>query len=385
MSGAPPRFHVDVEPFPLEGTAPPARELLPGALATPYQAPAWIDAYARTVAPDRGERIVVARVLAGDEVVLALPLALRRVGPATIGAIVGGRHANLRLPAFCVVPALDDAASVAEAMTAAGRAVGADLLAFRGSPASWDGAPTPLAHLPHRASALALPVRAPLEAPQVLASALMSGPSRKKLRRKAEKLAAALGPLRHVVGGVDAEIGPLLDAYFRQKAARFEELGIPDPFDRAADVAFLRGVANPALGAVEVHALCAGERVLAVLAGACDGQRFSGMVSSIEADAEIRRSSPGDLLMVGLLERLAARGVVSFDLGIGEASYKADYCPAREALIDVALPVTGLGRMLAPLIRAGWSGSDAIRRRPALRAAAQRVRGWRPRKAGEGR
>ena len=47
------------------------------------------------------------------------------------------------------------------------------------------------------------------------------------------------------------------------------------------------------------------------------------------------------------MRRCCERGLTTFDLGIGQATYKTLFCPDAEPLFDSHLPLTSAGRMLA--------------------------------------
>ena len=153
----------------------------------------------------------------------------------------------------------------------------------------------------------------------------------------------------HRVAGTSAEIAPILSAFLTQKRDRFRATGIPDPFADAATQSFLHRACLAGLGearpAIELHALTMGERVLATFGAAVDATRCCGMFTSFDADPEIARSSPGELLMLEVIRHQCAQGRPVFDLGVGEARYKSSLCDEVEELVDVSLPVTARGHL----------------------------------------
>ncbi len=75
--------------------------------------------------------------------------------------------------------------------------------------------------------------------------------------------------------------------------------------------------------------------------------RYSGMMTSFDADPEVSRFSPGDLLLHHLVGEQTARGRLSFDLGVGEARYKASICDETIALVETVWPVSLRGHAYA--------------------------------------
>ena len=59
------------------------------------------------------------------------------------------------------------------------------------------------------------------------------------------------------------------------------------------------------------------------------------------------RHSPGLILLVHMVNESGARGVRSFDIGVGRAHYKSFFCRESEPLFDTFLPLTPRGRLAA--------------------------------------
>ena len=332
-------FIARVEPDPLDPALWEAVEA-----GTPYQRLDWVRAYADAFAGPEGFalEVVTLRCRAG-RVAALLPLAVGRRHGIRVGAILGGRHANFHLP-----PA-DAAAGAAlpACLAEIGRRLGVDALLFTNVPRTWNGRKVPLATLgrPSPSSGHELALQGTGEA---TLTAALSKDARKKLRQK-ERYLAELGPVRHLVAGTPAEVDAVLAAFFAQKAERFAELGIADPFASPAARTFLRDACVSGLEAgrpaVELHALLAGERVVAAFGAAVDERRCSGMFISFNADPAFARCSPGDLLLARIIEASCRRGRTHFDLGVGEAPYKSRFCPDRVDLVDVAVPISRRGRV----------------------------------------
>ena len=324
---------------------------------------AWGQAFAARLC------VVVARDAAGRAVAL-LPLHLKRLGPLTVARFAGESWANYHMALFR--PGLrwrrDDLAAL---LSAAGAAAGISLFAFSNQPARWEGADNPLGRLFGGVSPSAAFATSLAGGPQEWLDAHFSRATQKKLRKKARKL-EALGPVRHVRAEGAAEAGRFLDACFAHRAAQARERDEPDPFAGGQVSALLHGlVAN---GALEMHALLAGERVAATFGALAQGGRLSGLVVSYDAAPEIAAASPGEWLLIEVVRDCLVRGFATFDLGVGESRYKREICEIEEALSDTAFGVGPLGRLVAPLWLAGRAAMGAVKRRPALMSRVEPLR-----------
>ncbi|GJD35299.1 GNAT family N-acetyltransferase [Methylobacterium aerolatum] len=317
-------------------------------LATPYQRFDWCSAYLEAMDETPMARVAVLRDGTG-RVRLLLPLVLRLEYGLVVAHSVGDDHANYHPPLF----AARDAAAltpeeVRSALASAGKAAGIDVFHLRHQPEAWEGVPNPFAvgGEPERSAAYGLTLDAD---PEATTKRLFSGDARKKLRSKEKRLVEALGPVELRRAESDEEARAVLAAFYAQKAARFAGMGIDDPYAPEAVKLFLERSASGAHPAMELHALCVAEtgRILAVFGGAVNATRYSGMFTSFDADPEVGRFSPGDLLLFHLLREQSARGRVGFDLGIGEARYKASICDQTLPLVEALVPVSGRGHVFA--------------------------------------
>lgn len=348
-----------------------ALEATAGVVMTPYQRYDWVAAFATTLPAKARPCPVLLRHTDGRPLAL-LPLAVTREAGIRVARVIGGRHANYHMPVFA---GPDAAALPAEAyrraLVQAGRRAGIDVIHLVDQPRVWNGVENPLAHGPASPSdgyGLALEAD-----PDAVLKRIMSGDARRKLRQKEKWLVAAHGPVEHRIAADKVEAEEILSAYFAQKAVRFAQAGIRDPFADPAAQTFLAGAHRA--GALELHALRTGDgRVLATFAGAVDAQRFSGMLTSFDPDPTLARFSPGDLLLQALIRDQALRGRTAFDLGVGEARYKASVCDETIALVDTVLPVSLRGRAFGLAAEAGGRLKRRIKRDPRLWALVGRVR-----------
>jgi CelD/BcsL family acetyltransferase involved in cellulose biosynthesis len=217
------------------------------------------------------------------------------------------------------------------------------------------------------------------EAEPTLTRAL-SKAARKKLRQK-ERWLGALGPVAHRVARTAAEADRIRDAYYRQKAARFQALGLPLDTESAELRAFLRQASLAGLEAgapaIELHALEVGDRIVATFGLAGDRRRASGMFISFDGADEVARCSPGDILVARVVAAQCERGREVFDLGVGEARYKSAFCDETEPLFTAILPVTARGRLYAGAVRGLVDAKRSIKQSPWPPCQGNRLNGLR--------
>ena len=334
-----------------------------GAYQTLRFAQAWRAAFGARLA------LIVARDAAGVAVAL-LPLRLRRVGPLTSAGFVGDSWANYHMGLFRpgLVWSEDDVAAL---LRAAGRAAGVDLFAFFNVPAACGGGDNPLWALPGRASPNAAFASALTGTHAEWLDAHFSRATQKKLRKKARKL-EVFGEVAHVRATDERQAGRFLDALLAHKAAQARGRGAADPFAQADVRRLLRGLI--AGEAMEMHALLAGDRVIAVFGALPQGRRLSGLVVSYDNAPETAAATPGELMLIEVVGDAIARGFESFDLGVGESRYKNEMCEIEEPLRDCAFGVTALGRLAAPAFLAARGVRGWIKRQPRLMRLVRRLR-----------
>jgi CelD/BcsL family acetyltransferase involved in cellulose biosynthesis len=347
----------------------------PASLHTPYQRFDWVSAYLRATGVEAAARIVVLRDAEGRARIL-LPLVLARRFGLTVARVVGDTHANYHLPLF----ATRDAAAIAPgeitaALIRAGRPACIDVYALQHQPRMWEGAANPFAETgePEASDAYGLMLGPD---PDATVRRVFSADARKKLRSKEKRLIEAKGALAYRRAGTPEEAARYLAAFFAHKAVRFAGMGVADPYAPEPIRRFLVEAASGADPAMEVYALCLAEsgRVLATFGGAVSEHRFSGMMTAFDPDPGIARFSPGDLLLQHLVGDQTARGRQGFDLGVGEARYKASICDETIGLVETIVPVSLRGRTYGVVRMALTRTKRRIKRDPRLYAVASRLR-----------
>lgn len=340
------------------------------AASTVYQTRGFLLPWIAHLGAARGLRsfYLVARDATGRPT-LFLPLGLARSGPVRWATYLGGRDSNLNMP--LVAPGAPwTPEALKRLLREAARTAGVDLYVLKNQPAQWRTRDNPLMLLPHSPAASAAYGTSLGTGAKELFEAKLSKDTRKKLRKKEARL-MEMGRLSHLVAHDDASRRRVLDAFTAQKCARFAAKGIASAFGSAAMRGFLEQASRD--GAIELHALTLDERVIAVYGGGAQAGHWSGMFNSFDADPEISRASPGDLLLMRIVADLHTRGIVSMDLGIGEARYKAALCDTPIALFDSIVPVTARGRGATLAANTALAAKRAIKANPRLHALAMRA------------
>ena len=352
------------------------RALEQDAVMSPYGRLDWIAAFATTLPAEASAvRVVVLR----DDTrrpVLLMPFTIERRLGIRIATAIGGRHANYNLPLMRADAAGTLTGAEARAvLRKAGQRMGVDAVAIPHVPVSWNGAGNPFAAGGRPSPSDAWSLRLERDGDTTLARS-MSPDARKKLRNKSRGL-AKLGPVDLLVASNEAEVDLILDAFFEQKEKRFRQMGIADPFAGPEMRAFLRGGALARLAEgcppVELYGLTVAGRVVAVLGGAADARRLSGMFLSFE-DGDAAKFSPGEILVTNVIRMQCGRGREVFDLGVGDARYKRSICDTAEPLVDVTVPVTLRGRLYEPLHGAAVEAKRRIKASPRAMGIVVRTR-----------
>lgn len=367
----------------LAQAAPAWTALLPLARATPYQTPGFLGAWTAHVAPHErvAPLIVIARDSAGDAV-LALPFGVRKRFGVSVAGFLGGSHVNYNMPVIRADRlARFTPQETMRLMRVIAREAGVDGFALSNQPYAFNGVANPFAALPHQPAidpAFCGPLEATLDEHLKLhVSAKTRSAQRRKLRRFEEQ-----GEVRLYRAGSASEREQVLEAYFRQKAQRLAQRGIDNPFAEPGVEAFIRQAAGLDGGAkaIDLYGFDLGPHTIATFGVISDAARMCGMFNSITS-CDLARYSPGELLLNFMVEDAIARGMRSFDLGVGAAPYKALHCPTLEPLFDSVFGVTPRGRAAAAGLGAFRAAKARIKASPIAYGLLKRLRESRARDA----
>ncbi|WP_244520044.1 GNAT family N-acetyltransferase [Sinorhizobium glycinis] len=327
-------------------------------------------------------QLLVVRGGIGGQPLFLLPFEIERGRLFRTARLIATGHSNLNTGLFAAeierVPRDELFRLLTGGIRRALRAY-ADVVALEKTPAAWRGLPHPLAVLPaisNPNASFQLGLAGDMERTLVQ----LNAKRRRKKMRLSERRLAELGGYDYVIAREPAEAHALLDAFFRQKAARLEAQGLPDVFDDPQTRAFFRllierqsaGDRLLELNAIRLKGEHQG-RIIAVTGLSRKGDHVICQFGSID-DAIAADSSPGELLFYRVIERLCGEGVALFDFGIGDQPYKRSWCTMETALRDITLPLTVRGYGAAGLHRAIVRAKRAIKANRTLYAFVQRRR-----------
>lgn len=172
---------------------------------------------------------------------------------------------------------------------------------------------------------------------------------RKHDRQQGEKL-EALGEVtfEEVSGG--PETGQVLDLMFRQRAARFVEMGVNDPFCVASIRNFYDATVAPGSAVdVRLHALRLNGEIVALRYNIAHGDRLFCLISSMSLDPSIQPGSPGKQCLLRVMQTVFDEGFRIFDMGAGFTDEKRHWCNVQVPVRQHYVSLTGLGRLASGL------------------------------------
>jgi CelD/BcsL family acetyltransferase involved in cellulose biosynthesis len=315
----------------------------------------------------------------GGSVGAILPFAVERGMLGGVASFIGGKHANFgmglwqrefaaRMDGPALLAILADIARQSPAPI--------DLFHLANQPESWDGLANPFLALDHQPSPSAGYHLALGPDAEAVLGRVVSGNSRRKLRKKERNL-AEIAPVSFKVAATPDEVAFLADQFLAFKAVRFQALGIANVFATPGMRDFIIDTATDAIGkpapALELSALMVGDEPVAVFGGAISRNRYSGTFHGI-TPGEMMRESPGELLLHHLVRHCCERGLAVFDLGAGEAQYKTNLCDGQDALFDQFIPVTLRGRLGAGGLSLAAKAKRHVKQSPRLWALVTKLR-----------
>jgi CelD/BcsL family acetyltransferase involved in cellulose biosynthesis len=342
-------------------------------LYTPYQRFDFLRHWQRRVGVHDGLHPLVMVAYDREQTPLVLlPLGLSKTHGIRIAHFMGGKHATFNMGLwnreFVKQASRADLDPICSAIR---ERSAADVLVFTQQPLSWQGLPNPFALLTRQPSANDCPVMT--ITPGAPAAARISPSFRRRLKAKERKLMALSG-YRYHAAVREADIGRLLDAFFRIKPLRMAEQRLPNVFAEPGVEAFIREACMTTLPGggrvIEMHALECDSDVIALVAGVADGHRFSMMFNTYTT-SEASRHSPGLILIRHIIDHYAQRGYRAIDLGVGSDGYKKLFCKASEPIFDCFVPLSAHGTVAAATMSIANRAKRLVKRSPALLSLAQ--------------
>ncbi|MGE0501997.1 MAG: GNAT family N-acetyltransferase [Rhizobiaceae bacterium] len=357
------------------------RRFAADAVFAPPQSPEWVDAWEAEARPD----LIFVTVGIGAMSAAALALEVIRLGPFRVARFISGSHANGNFAP--VSPAAGRLRrSDIEAVFAAVRAArpDVDLVAMERMLVEHAGVANPFAAMASGASpnvSLAVDLEGGFEA---LLKRSSGKRKRKKHRSQIRKFEAA-GGYQMLEARTPAEIDRVLDAFFEMKHVRLTKMGVEDVFAPMDVQAFFRRLFKHAASqerpAFTLHALEVGGIIRAVTGSSRTEDRIICEFGAIIED-ELAHASPGDFMFFEQIGNACAEGLPYYDFSVGDELYKRLWCDVETTHLDLFVPLTLKGRMLAMAERARtrltafvkgnaivWAALKKLRRRAPLQPA----------------
>ncbi len=197
---------------------------------------------------------------------------------------------------------------------------------------------------------------------------------RKHDRQQGERLEAMGAVSFEEVGNGEAALA-VLDVMFRQRAARFREMGVADPFAAPAVRAFYDSTARAGSGvAVKLHVLRLDGEIVATRYNIAHGDRLFCLISSMSEDAALRPGSPGKQCLLRVMQTVFDQGFRVFDMGEGETDEKRHWCNEQMAVSHRHVAITRRGALMVALSGAALALRHRIKSDQRLLAVAKRLR-----------
>ena len=146
----------------------------------------------------------------------------------------------------------------------------------------------------------------------------------------------------------------VLETMFQQRAARFRQMGIFDPFAIPRIRRFYDSTAGDESAlAVKLHVLRLNGEIVAVRYNVVHGDRLFCLISSMSDDPSIQNGSPGKQCLLRVMQTVFDGGYRVFDMGEGLTDEKRHWCNQQIAVRHHYMPITRRGAVAAQ-VHQGW-------------------------------
>jgi CelD/BcsL family acetyltransferase involved in cellulose biosynthesis len=175
---------------------------------------------------------------------------------------------------------------------------------------------------------------------------------RRKLQSHAKGL-SKIGEPRFIVNPDASEAAPLIERLLELKRRKYQRTSTPDFLTAPGVERFYREMMAPGrLGTIShLSALAIGDTVASAHLGFIGRGRFYYIFPAY--DTQFGRYRVGHLLLQHLIDQSVTQDFDTFDLGIGDASYKNKWATHRLALHSHQRAVTAAGRIYLQMRRVG--------------------------------
>lgn len=196
---------------------------------------------------------------------------------------------------------------------------------------------------------------------------------RKHDRQQGERL-EALGEVSFEEIKAGPQSADLLEILFRQRAARFRDMGIVDPFACSVRKFYNATIATGSGVDVRLHVLRLSGDIVAMRYNIAHGERMFCLISSMSDCQEIQNGSPGKQCLLRVMQTVFDAGYRVFDMGAGFTDEKRHWCNVQTPLRHHYVPLTAIGGLAANGHRGTQWLKAKIKANKTLLALAKRLR-----------
>jgi CelD/BcsL family acetyltransferase involved in cellulose biosynthesis len=176
-----------------------------------------------------------------------------------------------------------------------------------------------------------------------------------------------------------------LKTMFQQRAARFRDMGVFDPFSVPRIRAFYDDTARDGSGVpIKLHVLRLNGDIVAMRYNIAHGDRLFCLISSMSDDPAIQNGSPGKQCLLRVMQTMFDEGYRVFDMGEGLTDEKRHWCNQQIAVRHHYMPITRRGAFAAQTHRGFHTLRRRIKNDQRLLGWAKSVRGTLLRMKGQG-
>jgi len=196
-----------------------------------------------------------------------------------------------------------------------------------------------------------------------------SGKRKRKLWRKQNRVAEAMGGYELSTPDTNTEIASAINEFINLKGQRLEELGIHNIFSDKSTIDFFHQLSKvPAHDTghlFRIYQLKIQDKTRAMYAIGINGKYCQAYVNAVEYD-DFADHSPGEMILYAMIERLIEEGYERFDLGVGYERYKRSWCPGQHPLFDTNIALTSAAIPVVLALRAKNRIKRYVRNNPEL-------------------
>jgi len=346
--------------------------------ATLFQSYKWVSAWCRTAALAYGEHpLILTGYDAAGRLALIWPMAIvQKLGTCVLTWLGQARsNYNFGLYRRDIINQIGEAEIRAILGQIARHRPEIGAIYFLKQPFEWNGVKNPLSQLPSYPAALrayALNLSPDFDS---LYESIFGARSRSTLRRKERNLAKT-GSMNIALAETETQRLELLETFLRQKAIQFQNQGESNVFADPSMQMFYRELARDTGDGAPFE--CAYLSLGDTIAATFNGMRFQDMFYFLTASmelGELKRWSPGFILMREHVARHCRQRTAVFDLGPGEGNHKAAWHGHEVPLFETHLSLSPRGWATTVLSQTKAQSKLAIKHNPILWKTAQSIRG----------